>query len=305
MNNRTAAVRDVASIQADTRRPLISVILPTYNRARQLMDSVDSVLKQSYKNLELIVVDDGSEDESVSVIRTIADSRLKLIVLPQNKGANAARNTGIRASMGEYVCFQDSDDLWHVHKLHVQIEDMQRSKAKVGFCAFERFDHDRRQAIPKKGYRIPTGKNDLSKHVLKGSFIGCPTLLIERTLLLELGGFDENLRRLQDWELSIRLCFAAKAVYTPRILVTAKPGEDSLSRNTQDLIPSANYIFQKHAVKFRCDAVASGILFLGLGLVALKDLKISCGSRLFYQSLMVSKMSFPIVLGILLYRRFV
>lgn len=97
--------------------PLVSVIIPTYNRVRTLPAAIDSVLNQTYKNLELIVMDDGSEDGTEQYVRNIADPRIRYRKSERNMGPSAARNNGAKLAAGEYLAFQDSDDEWMPDKL--------------------------------------------------------------------------------------------------------------------------------------------------------------------------------------------
>ena len=101
--------------------PLVSVIIPTYNRGRLILDSINSVLNQTYKNIELIVVDDCSTDNTEEILKSINDSRIKYVKLEKNSGACIARNKGIELSTGEFIAFNDSDDLWITTKLEKQL----------------------------------------------------------------------------------------------------------------------------------------------------------------------------------------
>ena len=114
--------------------PLVTVIIPVYNRAFTIRRAIDSVLDQSYKELELIIVDDCSLDNTVQIVKSYRDKRINLICLPKNCGANTARNTGLRAAKGEYIAFQDSDDEWFKEKLEIQIEYMEKTRKKVCYC---------------------------------------------------------------------------------------------------------------------------------------------------------------------------
>ena len=102
-------------------KPLVSVIIPTYNRGRLILDSINSVLNQTYKNIELIVVDDCSTDNTEEILKSINDSRIKYVKLEKNSGACIARNKGIELSTGEFIAFNDSDDLWITTKLEKQL----------------------------------------------------------------------------------------------------------------------------------------------------------------------------------------
>ena len=114
-------------------KPLVTVIIPTYNRAKTIERSINSVLSQSYSNLELIVVDDGSSDNTKSVVENIDDSRVRYI-WQNNSGACAARNNGINNARGEYIAFNDSDDTWKPNKLEKQLEVVTKTGADVVFC---------------------------------------------------------------------------------------------------------------------------------------------------------------------------
>ena len=112
---------------------LISVIIPTYNRAHLIKRSAQSVLNQTYKNLELIIVDDGSTDNTKEVIDSLNDERI-VYVKQENHGVSSARNTGINVANGKYIAFQDSDDIWHSDKLEKQINTLKQNNADIVFC---------------------------------------------------------------------------------------------------------------------------------------------------------------------------
>lgn len=101
--------------------PLISVIIPSYNRAFILTDAINSVLLQTYKNIELLFVDDCSTDNTEEIVKNITDSRFHYIRLEKNSGACTARNRGIKEAKGDYIAFNDSDDQWHIDKLEKQL----------------------------------------------------------------------------------------------------------------------------------------------------------------------------------------
>ena len=119
---------------------LVSVILPLYNRAESIVGAINSVLDQTYRNLELIVVDDASTDQSIELVEAISDPRIRLLRHETNQGAAAARNTGIEAAKGGYVAFQDSDDEWLPEKLDKQMQVFLAAPEGVGavYCGFVR-----------------------------------------------------------------------------------------------------------------------------------------------------------------------
>lgn len=120
---------------------MVSVIIPSYNRAGSIRAAVESVLKQSYADLELIVVDDGSTDDTEAVLKGIDDDRLRYIY-QENAGACVARNTGIAAARGEYIAFHDSDDIWHPTKLEKQMAAFETYGADLVFCKMQRIMPD-------------------------------------------------------------------------------------------------------------------------------------------------------------------
>ena len=119
---------------------LISVIIPTYNRRNVIMKSVESVLGQTYKNLELIIVDDASTDETYQLFENIYDKRLKYLRYEKNQGACYARNYGVDHAVGEYIAFQDSDDIWHPTKLEEEMHLLIDDNSDIVFCGMNRRD---------------------------------------------------------------------------------------------------------------------------------------------------------------------
>lgn len=214
-----------------THSPKVSIILPTHNRAHFIKKSIKSVLAQTYNQYELIIIDDGSTDDTERIIQDIKDERLIYIKHPHQKGANAARNTGIQHAKGEYIAFQDSDDIWSETKLEKQMKAFQQTPSNVGvvYTAFWRVKGCRRKYIPPKSLKIKEG--NIFHSLLKKSFIGTPSALIRRECLRKAGWFDENMPRLQDWEFFLRISqhYEFKLIDEP--LFTSYTLKDSISRN--------------------------------------------------------------------------
>lgn len=133
---------DAAAVPAS--EVLVSVIMPVYNAERTMRQSIDSVLQQSEKQLELVLIDDASTDKSTLIIDEYAllDKRIKVLKQPANAGVAEARNAGVRAASGRYIAFLDSDDWWHPRKLELQIGQMQASGATVSYTAYQRVAED-------------------------------------------------------------------------------------------------------------------------------------------------------------------
>ena len=182
--------------------PKVSVIIPTYNRAQSLSRSIQSVLGQTYKNFELIIVDDGSEDNIEEVIRGFNDSRIKYFRHDVNLGGSAARNTGIKNSTGEYVAFLDSDDEWLEKKLELQVRAMESRPSDDwggAYCSYIYTDR-------KNGLVKAEKYGNLKKAVLNQEVGLCAgsTLLISKSVIDNIGLFDENFKRHQDLEFLVR-----------------------------------------------------------------------------------------------------
>jgi len=226
--------------------PAVSVVLPTYNRARLLERAVRSVLAQSYEDLELIVVDDASTDDTAAVLAAITDSRLRLLNHRENRGGSAARNTGIEAARGEFVAFQDSDDVWLPDKIQKQMAAFRGSDADVGvvYHGLFRLIGTRSRYVPPAD--IVQREGDLSRQILRKSFISMQTLLVRRRLLAEVGLLDENLPRFQDWELAMRLARVCRFRFLDEPLTIAFATEESISHDLAAALEAKRIILEKH-----------------------------------------------------------
>lgn len=227
------------------KNPLVSVVIPTYNREKTIVRAINSVLNQTYTNLELIVVDDNSKDNTESVIQEyITDKRLKYIKLTKNVGGGGARNKGITEAKGEFVAFQDSDDEWMLDKLEKQMAVFQnRPDVDVIFCQMKRILGDSTIIYPKKN---PTNNTNLYTSFLKENYIGTPTAIIKKEKLVANKGFDENLPRLQDWDLFIRLAKNGKFHMLNEVLCDVYLQENSISNNSDALYIALNQFDKKY-----------------------------------------------------------
>jgi len=184
---------------------MISVIIPTYNRAGTILRSVNSVLNQTYKDLELLIIDDGSTDNTKELIEQIEDDRIRYIYLGANSGASNARNAGVFYASGEWIAFQDSDDAWKPEKLEKQMQlALEHPEYAMIYSSF--MDHEADESIiyfPSKPYSGVMEGNMYSS-LLLCNVIGAPTMMIKREAFLQSGGFDTNYKSLEDWEFVIR-----------------------------------------------------------------------------------------------------
>ncbi len=207
--------------------PLVSIIIPTYNRARLVCRAAESVLRQSHHNFELLVIDDGSTDDTVSRLQALDDKRLRVVHQAANGGVAAARNRGIAEARGEFVAFLDSDDAWKAGKLEAQVAALQAAPAHVGFCyALSEFIRpDGRADVVGTPVQGQVFEAMLLRVVVHG---GASSLLFRREVLETIGGFDESLPAIEDWDLFQRAARLFEMVTVPRVMVRVHeddPGE--------------------------------------------------------------------------------
>lgn len=220
---------------------MISIIIPTYNRAKTLRASIISVLNQTYTDFELIIVDDNSTDNTEEIVNSIQDPRVKYIRHDKNLGANKARNNGILHSIGEYIAFQDSDDEWLPNKLEIQIKELIKSESDLVFCAFKRFINDKVEIIP--SYHI--NENNILKQLLCENFISTQTILARRECLIN-EMFDDKLPRFQDWDLMIRIALKYKIAFINIPQVNVYVQEDSISKSREKAEVAMNIMIEKY-----------------------------------------------------------
>ena len=239
-----ASKREIPARKPKEDQPLVSVVIPTYNRERTIKASVQSVLDQTYQNLEVIVVDDGSTDRTKDVISAIDDPRVHLIV-QKNQGACVARNTGIEAAKGAFIAFQDSDDEWLPDKLETQMKVFDQEIAvDVVFCDAMKFREDGTNT----GEKLVT--EDISGLVPRDtlqskSLVSTQTMLM-RSICLQDIRFDPEMPRLQDFDLVYRLCESYAFYYVNRPLVKMFMQGDSISANPRKSIIARRRMIEKY-----------------------------------------------------------
>ncbi len=181
----------------------VTVIIPTYNRCEKLKKSIDSVLQQTYTEIELLIVDDDSTDNTQEMVETIADERVRYVKLAQNMGAAAARNEGVRLATTELIAFHDSDDIWRPDKLEKQMRYWgKHPEFSMIYCAFLLHKNGRSRRAPELKDEIVEG--DMYPTILVQNCIGTPTMLMRKDCFWEVGGFNTELRCLEDWEFVLR-----------------------------------------------------------------------------------------------------
>lgn len=226
---------------------LVSVVVPVFNRAHLIAHTVGSLCQQSYKNLEIIVVDDCSSDEISAAVAAMCDSRIRLIQRDLNGGAAAARNTGVAAARGEWIAFSDSDDICVFDRIEREVAALLALPQDyvAVYCTrlfYSDLDEPRYYGMVSHVRPFPTEKplsGDLSYRTLSGNIINLPTLLVRKTALLDAGPMDELLRNNEDWDLCIRLTrqgkigFIAEPLYLTPTALSSKVSEQRISRSAR------------------------------------------------------------------------
>lgn len=157
--------------------PLVSIIMPTYNSAKTIIESINSVLSQTYSNWELLITDDNSDDETINTIAQFRDKRITIFKLLINSGAGAARNHSIENAQGNYIAFLDSDDLWRPEKLTLQISFMRDNNYWLTYSKYQTFD-----STGKKGIVSPPQSTSYEE-LLYSNVIGCLTAIYDASKL--------------------------------------------------------------------------------------------------------------------------
>ncbi|MGB3405555.1 MAG: glycosyltransferase [Microcoleaceae cyanobacterium] len=208
---------------------LISVIIPVYNGETTICETIQSVLNQTYSNFELLIINDGSTDNTLEMISSFEDSRIQVFSY-ENAGQGASRNRGLKQAKGEYVSFIDADDLWTVEKLEDQITALQQYPEAAVAYSWTDYVTELGEFISHAPQRLYQG--NVYARLLLSDFIGSGSnVLIRKSAILELNGFDQSLPPAEDWDMWLRL--AARYPFTvvpkPQILYRVSPHSSSFN----------------------------------------------------------------------------
>lgn len=211
----------------------VSVIIPTYNRARKLLRAISSVLYQTFIDYEVIVVDDGSNDGTEACLEPLM-GHIEYLRHPDNMGVSAARNKGIKASRYPFIAFLDSDDYWLPKKLSTQMDFFKRNPEAVACQTEEIWIRKGLRVNPRKRHLKPSG--EIFVPSLKLCLVSPSAVVLKRSLLDEVGLFDEDLPACEDYDLWLRISCRYPIHLIPRRLVVKEGGfPDQLSSNLKGL----------------------------------------------------------------------
>lgn len=232
---------------SNSKYPFITVIIPTHNRPSQLFRAIQSVLNQTYKDYELIVVDDHSREDIRAVVNLIKDTRVKYVLNERTKGAAGARNTGILKAKGEWIAFLDDDDCWMPRKLELQHEKILELDESFGliYTGFIRYD----KRNNKVSTFVPEKRGWIHKDLLYDNFIRTFSTVIIRTVLIKhLGGLDERFPALQDRELYMRVANISEITFIREPLAYVNASYlNRISLNIDDKLEGNILFFNKYS----------------------------------------------------------
>jgi len=229
----------------------VSVIIPVYNSSKYLEECINSVINQTYKNLEIIIINDDSTDNSLDIINSFNDKRIKLIDLPKNGGVSNARNKGIEASTGDYICFLDSDDFWSLKKIEKQVKFI-KNKVFI-FSDYEYYNNGKRK-------RVKVPKSITYSEALKNTIIFTSTVMFNMNFLNKDDIYMPNIKLGQDsstwWKVLNKIGIAYGM---NEVLSIYRVGDKSLSSNkiksvigTWKIYKLQNISFMKRLYYFNC-----------------------------------------------------
>lgn len=251
-----------------TGTPTVSVVLPTYNRAHLLPRAIRSVLDQTYTDFELIVVDDGSVDDTPTVMEAFTDERIRYIRYVPNRGANAARNVGIRAARGPFIAFQDSDDDWFPEKLERCMAAWEDAIPGVGvvYSGYWKYMDAKgnRMYIPFDWVKQREGW--IHDELLRNNFVTTQAAVVRKECFDRSGYWLEGLPGKQEWELFLRISRDYQFKYIDEPLLNSRFTEGGISNNRTGIYRSMERILELHHDDFarRPSILAEHYVRLGL-----------------------------------------
>lgn len=217
----------------DKKTPEISVIIPAYNAEKFIAEAITSVLNQTFGDLEIIVVNDGSTDNTLDVLKQYTDPRLSYYDI-KNSGVSFARNYAVKKSAGKWLAFIDADDIWDPNKLEEQllsIEGKRWSHTDSYYIGEKQSGSEKRSDLTEQF------DGNIFEHLIEENFITTSTVLIDKNLFLSIGGFDENLKALEDWKLWLDISSKEDVAYSRKPLAKYRVYEGSTSRKAREMLP--------------------------------------------------------------------
>ncbi|HEV7137093.1 MAG TPA: glycosyltransferase family A protein, partial [Steroidobacteraceae bacterium] len=232
-----------------TSGPAVSIVLATFNRLELLRSSVDSVLSQTFRDWELIIADDGSDEPTKQFLESLeSPGRVKVLWLDHSGRPAVARNAALREARGEYIAFQDSDDLWLPRKLEIQLQSLRRRPERA-------WSHTKYRLVDISGAPTawaqrtggwPTPGGWILDQLIRGeTVIALPSVVASRRLVQEAGGFDEQLNDTEDYELWLRLARRSKIDAVDELLTLVRRHGQHFSAKPIEAFQAARYVIDR------------------------------------------------------------
>lgn len=248
-----------------TPQPLVSIVIPAYNSGDYILETIDSITIQTYNNIEVIVVNDGSTDQTKSIVSSITDKRVKIITIENSGGPSKPRNVGVKASRGDYVAIFDSDDVMHPEKIKTSINAFIKCpEASFLFTNFQTIDgdgniikesfldnyktlYDLEHKVISASERMITGKC-LINGLADANFIGTSSVIAKRDVFEDVGDFDENVKNGDDYNMWARISLKYHSVFIDQPLHMYRVHDKSISKSNQfNRLENLVYLHIKHA----------------------------------------------------------
>ncbi len=222
--------------------PKVSVVIPAYNAMTYLPETLESVLRQTFTDFEVLIINDGSSDHIVQWASELVDSRIRLIS-QENQGLSGARNTGIAQAQGEYIAFLDADDLWEQTKLEKQVRCLE-DNPEVGLVHAWMLLVDEQGKFT--GRVMPSyAEGDVWKQLAEKNVIACPSVIVRRCCFEKVGVFDQSLHSLEDWEMWIRIATSYPFAVIKEPLAYYRQLPNSMSKNCQVMEQSFHTVIER------------------------------------------------------------
>jgi glycosyltransferase involved in cell wall biosynthesis len=262
--------------------PLVSVVIPTWERGRWLKRALDSVFAQTEHDFEVLVVDDGSStDAAERVVKARTDERVRYLRLPQHRGVSAARNAGVVAATGKYVAFLDDDDEWLPQKLESQVRVLEASDATIGAV------YTARLSVDQETGRVATIRFPKSFQPQAGNIITTSSLLVKRQCFENVGLFDENFKASGDYDMWIRISERFGFVYIDVPLIKYSIHADRLSSDYQKKRQAVELLLKKHWAVFAADRGCLARQYVNLAVMCYHDGKVNSAARAFCRAVIL------------------
>lgn len=232
----------------------VSVIIPTYNRAGKIKQSILSVLNQSYNNIEIIIIDDASTDNTREIINELQDDRIIYYRLDNRVGASGARNYGVSLAHNEIIAFQDSDDTWEENKIQLQMDKLKSDKEfALVYCPYLYEKKGKKIKIPSNVFLCEELEGYIYNSLKKCNKIGTPTMILKKDVFNIVGGFNTDLKALEDWDFVLKLSKKYKIGYVNEKLVNANYTENSVSCNMLNTAEAMMHILKTYKDAYSFD----------------------------------------------------